>query len=372
MYDWPTESRQAEREFPQLIQHLGLWYPDQNEAGFRNPSPSFQLECDTFVHSNEWEHLPGLLSGQPDGQICIFPQPWKHQPLVNSQWSQEFKDSSRPEFIWFGPHIEASAFASQQVNMQTYVKRALQLYHTPDNLMLPAADLLQPADIDILSEQVSKTMGNSSALLGLSRYGCLAFIIRLNSLLAAYKVSRSRPDAHLKLWDVGTMCYSKERQRVIICGLSGDESKPGCEFLQDMRQATCINEEATSMSWEFWSSSETAQVLTSSGVKKAGYSMWDTLGLALLYPKEECDSRFSLQLAPEVHITKAHPLRPPVDGTSHRPVYLQECPSTYDVHILLSRHGFDIEGDFRHDPSFADAMGHIANMIQAKPACPWE
>lgn len=155
-----------------------------------------------------------------------------------------------------------------------------------------------------------------------------------------------------------------------IC--SGDESKSGCEFLQGMRQATCINEAATSMSWEFSSSSETAQVLTSSGVKTAGYSMWDALGLALLYPKEECESRFSLQLAPKVRITKAHPLRPPVDGTSRRPLYLQECPSTHDVHLLLSRHGFHIEGMVRHDPSFADAMGKIANMIQAKPACSWE
>ena len=103
--------------------------------------------------------------------------------------------------------------------MQAYVEKALQMYHTPDTMMSPEDEMLQPAEIDTLSEQVSQTMGSSSALLGLSRYGCLAFIIKLNSLLAAYKVSRSRPDAQLKLWDVGIMCYGKERQRVFICGL---------------------------------------------------------------------------------------------------------------------------------------------------------
>ncbi len=79
--------------------------------------------------------------------------------------------------------------------------------------------LLGAADIDRQSEEVTQNMGKSSALLGLSRYGSLAFIIKLKSLLAAYKSSRSTLDASLEFWDVGTMCYPKERQRVIICGL---------------------------------------------------------------------------------------------------------------------------------------------------------
>lgn len=154
---------------------------------------------------------------------------------------------------------------------------------------------------------------------------------------------------------------------------SGDESKSGCEFLGHLREATCINEDASSILWKFYSSSEKAQILSTSGtIKNGSYCMWDALGLALLYPKDEEGAKYSLQLAPKVQINKAHQRRPPVEGSADRPLYLQECPTSNDVYLLLSRHGLHVEGWFERDPKFADAMRRIDSMIQAKPPYEWE
>lgn len=125
--------------------------------------------------------------------------------------------------------------------------------------------------------------------------------------------------------------------------------------------------------WKFYSSSEKAQILSTSGtIKNGSYCMWDALGLALLYPKDEEGAKYSLQLAPKVQINKAHQRRPPVEGSADRPLYLQECPTSNDVHLLLSRHGLHVEGWFERDPKFADAMRRIDSMIQAKPPYEWE
>lgn len=360
VYDWPPEL-QGNTEFAQLIGRLNL--------GYRSGTiPSFKLACDTMVTCKEWIHLPDLVSDQPPGYIGIQPRPWKEQPLINREWGEEVNDHTRPAYIWFGPHVKATDFASQQADMRTHAQKALQLFHDPDNLMLPEIHL-EPASIDQQAQGCSQNMGTSSALLGFSRYGCLAFIIKLNRLLAAYKSSRLSPDASFKFWDVGTICYTKERQHVIICGLSGDQSRLGCEFLRQMREATCINGDS-SIFWKFFSSSEKAQVLHETGeVRNGGYCMWDALGLAFLYPKQTTGTQYLLRLEPEVLINEAHPRRPPVEGSADRPLYLQTCPSSYDVHKLLSLHGFDIEGMFQHDPKNADAMGKISSMIQAKLAC---